>query len=74
MDLRIIRYTTYTLIATTARYVWRDCCVHRELINTVQYFTWADRVGGSYKQPESSLDPLLEVEPVAKSQKGSKAE
>jgi lathosterol oxidase len=26
-----------------------------------QYFTWADRVGGSYRQPESSLDPMLEI-------------
>lgn len=26
-----------------------------------QYFTWADRVGKSYRKPESSLDPLLEV-------------
>ncbi|KAF9223437.1 hypothetical protein BS17DRAFT_781852 [Gyrodon lividus] len=30
-------------------------------VNYGQYFTWADRVGGSYRQPESSLDPLLEV-------------
>jgi Delta7-sterol 5-desaturase len=27
-----------------------------------QYFTWADRTGNSYRQPESHLDPLLEVE------------
>ena len=27
----------------------------------LQYFTWADRFGGSYRQPESHLDPLLEV-------------
>lgn len=26
-----------------------------------QYFTWADRWGGSYRQPESALDPLLEI-------------
>lgn len=28
---------------------------------SLQYFTWADRFGGSYRQPESHLDPLLEV-------------
>jgi len=32
--------------------------------NYGQYFTWADRVGKSYRHPESSLDPLLEVKPV----------
>lgn len=31
------------------------------LISYQQYFTWADRAGGSYRQPESHLDPLLEV-------------
>ncbi|KAH0833289.1 C5-sterol desaturase [Lanmaoa asiatica] len=30
-------------------------------VNYGQYFTWADRAGGSYRQPESQLDPLLEV-------------
>ncbi|KAG8213033.1 C5-sterol desaturase [Butyriboletus roseoflavus] len=30
-------------------------------VNYGQYFTWADRAGGSYRQPESRLDPLLEV-------------
>jgi len=30
-------------------------------VNYGQYFTWADRVGGSYRQPQSELDPLLEV-------------
>ena len=29
--------------------------------NYGQYFTWADRVGKSYRQPDSSLDPMLEV-------------
>ncbi|KAF7307933.1 Fatty acid hydroxylase [Mycena kentingensis (nom. inval.)] len=29
--------------------------------NYGQYFTWADRAGNSYRQPESHLDPLLEV-------------
>ncbi|KAK0235262.1 fatty acid hydroxylase [Armillaria nabsnona] len=31
-------------------------------VNYGQYFTWADRVGNSYRQPEKSLDPLLEVQ------------
>ncbi|KAJ7498766.1 fatty acid hydroxylase [Mycena latifolia] len=39
-------------------------------VNYGQYFTWADRVGKSYRQPESSLDPLLEV----KTQKAAKSE
>ena len=26
-----------------------------------QYFTWADRVGGSYRHPDSTLDPLMDV-------------
>ncbi|KAH9038631.1 hypothetical protein EDB84DRAFT_1089723 [Lactarius hengduanensis] len=30
-------------------------------VNYGQYFTWADRWGGSYRQPASELDPLLEV-------------
>ncbi|KAJ7477034.1 fatty acid hydroxylase [Mycena galericulata] len=30
-------------------------------VNYGQYFTWADRASNSYRQPESSLDPLLEV-------------
>lgn len=29
--------------------------------NYGQYFTFADRAGGSYRHPDSSLDPLLEV-------------
>jgi len=29
--------------------------------NYGQYFTWADRVGGSYRHPKKELDPLLEV-------------
>ncbi len=28
----------------------------------LQYFTWADRMGNSYRQPLSELDPLLEVQ------------
>jgi lathosterol oxidase len=30
-------------------------------VNYGQYFTWADRVGGSYRHPESSLDPAHEI-------------
>ncbi|KAG2157889.1 C5-sterol desaturase [Suillus bovinus] len=30
-------------------------------VNYGQYFTWADRVSGSYRQPESSLDPMLDI-------------
>ncbi|KAF8802456.1 C5-sterol desaturase [Phlegmacium glaucopus] len=30
-------------------------------VNYGQYFTWADRFGGSYRHPDSELDPLLEV-------------
>ncbi|KAF7301809.1 Fatty acid hydroxylase [Mycena indigotica] len=35
--------------------------------NYGQYFTWADRAGSSYRQPESSLDPMLEVKALQKS-------
>ena len=31
------------------------------LTSHLQYFTWADRMGDSYRQPQSELDPLLEV-------------
>lgn len=34
--------------------------------NYGQYFTWADRVGGSYRQPKKELDPLLEVPKATK--------
>ncbi|KAI0635735.1 hypothetical protein C8Q77DRAFT_1155502 [Trametes polyzona] len=30
-------------------------------VNYGQYFTWADRMGNSYRQPLSELDPMLEV-------------
>ncbi|KAI9000510.1 hypothetical protein BD414DRAFT_471855 [Trametes punicea] len=30
-------------------------------VNYGQYFTWADRMSNSYRQPLSELDPLLEV-------------
>ncbi|KAF8527609.1 fatty acid hydroxylase [Hysterangium stoloniferum] len=29
--------------------------------NYGQYFTFADRAGGSYRQPDSTLDPLLDI-------------
>ncbi len=35
-------------------------------VNYGQYFTWADRVGKSYRQPQSELDPLLEVKALEK--------
>lgn len=31
-------------------------------VNYGQYFTWADRWGGSYRQPMAELDPMLEVQ------------
>ncbi|TFY79711.1 hypothetical protein EWM64_g4300 [Hericium alpestre] len=40
-------------------------------VNYGQYFTWADKWGGSYRQPASELDPLLEVK--AAEQKKCKA-
>ena len=30
-------------------------------VNYGQYFTWADRVGGSYRHPDPSLDPAHEI-------------
>ena len=37
-----------------------------------QYFTWADRMGNSYRQPKSELDPMLEVKALeAKKQKAA---
>jgi lathosterol oxidase len=30
-------------------------------VNYGQYFTWADRWGGSYRQPAPELDPLLDA-------------
>lgn len=30
-------------------------------VNYGQYFTWADKWGGSYRQPASELDPLIEA-------------
>ncbi|KAJ7592951.1 fatty acid hydroxylase [Mycena floridula] len=37
-------------------------------VNYGQYFTWADRAGNSYRQPDSALDPLLEVQNAKKEQ------
>ncbi|KAG8981260.1 c-5 sterol desaturase [Tulasnella sp. 425] len=37
--------------------------------NYGQYFTWADRVGGSYKHPMPELDPFLEVQAAKKAGK-----
>lgn len=33
-------------------------------VNYGQYFTFSDKAGGSYRQPESELDPMLEVERI----------
>lgn len=33
-------------------------------VNYGQYFTWADRACGSYRQPAKELDPLLEVKAI----------
>ena len=30
-------------------------------VNYGQYFTWADRMGGSYSQPAKELDPMLDI-------------
>ncbi|KAF8628019.1 hypothetical protein AX15_004136 [Amanita polypyramis BW_CC] len=38
-------------------------------VNYGQYFTWADRYGGSYRQPESHLDPLLEIQDTSEGKK-----
>ncbi|OCH95462.1 hypothetical protein OBBRIDRAFT_580457 [Obba rivulosa] len=35
-------------------------------VNYGQYFTWADRMGNSYRQPSSDLDPLLEAKAAGK--------
>jgi DNA invertase Pin-like site-specific DNA recombinase len=35
----------------------------------LQYFTWADRAGNSYRHPDSSLDPLLEVKMQERAEK-----
>ncbi|OJT04856.1 Delta(7)-sterol 5(6)-desaturase [Trametes pubescens] len=41
-------------------------------VNYGQYFTWADRMGKSYRQPLSELDPMLQVQAAeAKSAKAA---
>ncbi|GAW00772.1 C5-sterol desaturase [Lentinula edodes] len=35
-------------------------------VNYGQYFTWMDRAGSSYRHPDASLDPLLEVQMQAR--------
>lgn len=41
-------------------------------VNYGQYFTWADRMGNSYRQPASELDPIHEVKAAeAKNQKAA---
>ena len=35
-------------------------------VNYGQYFTWADRAGGSYRHPDSSLDPLNDIKEAEK--------
>ncbi|KIK53980.1 hypothetical protein GYMLUDRAFT_49058 [Collybiopsis luxurians FD-317 M1] len=42
-------------------------------VNYGQYFTWADRAGQSYRHPDTSLDPLLEVKMHSESLKEGKA-
>ncbi|EMD34157.1 hypothetical protein CERSUDRAFT_76271 [Gelatoporia subvermispora B] len=39
-------------------------------VNYGQYFTWADRMGNSYRQPTSELDPLLEAKAAEKAAHG----
>jgi len=46
-------------------------------VNYGQYFTWADKVCGSFREPKPELDPLLEVKALALEnarRKGGKAE
>ncbi|KAG8957642.1 c-5 sterol desaturase [Tulasnella sp. 419] len=44
-------------------------------VNYGQYFTWADKVGGSFREPQPELDPLLEVKALEnQKRKGGKAE
>ncbi|KAH9945305.1 uncharacterized protein BXZ73DRAFT_96291 [Epithele typhae] len=41
-------------------------------VNYGQYFTWADRMGNSYRQPEAALDPMLDIKAAeAKKQKAA---
>ncbi|KAF7972505.1 hypothetical protein HWV62_17778 [Athelia sp. TMB] len=43
-------------------------------VNYGQYFTWADKWGGSYRQPESSLDPALDLKPLEADLKAQKSQ
>jgi Delta7-sterol 5-desaturase len=43
------------------------------LFSFPQYFTWADRAGGSYRHPAKELDPMLEIQMMDKEKK-SKSE
>ena len=45
--------------------LWSPFCLHHLIFCTLQYFTFADRVGGSYRHPESSLDPALDIKPFS---------
>jgi Delta7-sterol 5-desaturase len=38
-------------------------------VNYGQYFTWADRWAGTYRQPAPELDPLLEVRAAKETKK-----
>lgn len=40
-------------------------------LRSMQYFTWADRAGGSYRQPDPADDPIHEVNKVLEKE-GSK--
>lgn len=42
-------------------------------VNYGQYFTWADRMGNSYRQPTSDLDPMHEVNEIISKEKASSA-
>ncbi|KAE9393651.1 fatty acid hydroxylase [Gymnopus androsaceus JB14] len=42
-------------------------------VNYGQYFTWADRAGKSYRHPDASLDPLLEVQMRQRAERERKA-
>lgn len=41
-------------------------------VNYGQYFTWADRMGGSYRQPAKELDPMLDVQAAEAKKKQGK--
>ncbi|KAG9029596.1 c-5 sterol desaturase [Tulasnella sp. JGI-2019a] len=42
--------------------------------NYGQYFTWVDRISGSYKAPRPELDPLLEVQALEAKRSSRKSE